>query len=267
MIQPQNGNNNSPGDGLPLVPDSIDGSRPTAEQWLEVFRRAQIPLWLVDITLVKQNLNELAATGVSNLKYWLDSHPEFISRAMSQVRILEISDTALALAGARDREEFLRSIDHFVVPESLPSFKEIILAVAEGREIQNGEAVYHTLDGRTIHTWNQVSLLKSESGQDLLLLALTDITRLMGAQQRLETSEERYRMLVETARDVILCHDLEGRLTFINQAGLNLTGWTYDQVIGMSANDLVPKALHGEMARRAEKRSGGDSGLFLYETR
>lgn len=244
-----------------------DGAYPTAEQWVEVFRHAEMPLWLADITGVKQAIREVAATGVDDLRAWLELHPEFISLAISRVRLLELSDMAVQMMGARDREEFHRSIDRLIVPEALPSFKAMLLAVASGEPIRDGESVYRTLDGRTIHTWNQVSFLKSQEGADLLLLAMTDLSRLKSAQDRLSASEERYRTLVETARDMILCHDLEGRLTFVNQAGLDLTGWTRGQMIGMSADDLVPDSLHEEMAQRAAKRTSGDTGVFLYETR
>ncbi|MBU8870755.1 MAG: PAS domain S-box protein [Gemmatimonadales bacterium] len=247
--------------------DPTQSSYPTAEQWVQVFRAAQMPLWLVDVTTVKQGIDELAAIGVTDFKVWLDSHPEFISQAIEQIRILELSEMGVKLAGARDRAEFLNSIDRLLVPESLPSFKDMIMALATGQDVRNGEAVYRTLDGKTVHTWNQVSLLKSESGRDLLLLAITDISHFKQAQERLESSEKRYRTLVETARDVILCHDLEGRLTFVNQAGLDMTGWTLEEMIGTSADDLVPPALHDEMVCRAKERTKGDSGVFLYETR
>jgi diguanylate cyclase (GGDEF)-like protein/PAS domain S-box-containing protein len=55
----------------------------------------------------------------------------------------------------------------------------------------------------------------------------------------LRDSEERYRELFENANDMVYTHDLAGRLTTFNRAAERLTGYTREEAMRMSVDDLV----------------------------
>jgi len=55
----------------------------------------------------------------------------------------------------------------------------------------------------------------------------------------LQASEERYRELFENANDIIFTTDIEGRLTSINRAGENLTGYRRDEPPPLPINVLT----------------------------
>ena len=52
--------------------------------------------------------------------------------------------------------------------------------------------------------------------------------------------EQRYRALFESATDLILTHDLEGRITSFNPAGERLLGWPAAEIMGRNLADLLP---------------------------
>jgi len=234
--------------------------------WEHVFRMATVPLFVEDITLARQAINDIKASGVEDFDLWLDAHPEFITQALSLVRVLDVNKATITLNAAANRQEMLHSLDRVILPESLPGIKGVIKAIARGDEYFEGECQYRALDGRHYFTMNQAWIPSPGKPGDLLVFATIDITDLKQAQLELSGSEVRYRLLVETAHDVIIRHDLSGNVTFVNKAGLRLTGYAEEEVIGRNAMDLIPTEFHEEILERKKQRTGGDDGVFLYET-
>ena len=101
---------------------SADIERP----WDAVFRGAAVPLWVDDVTETRRALAEVRSSGVEDLDSWLDGHPEFVTRAIGLIRVLEVNQGVLDLFGAEDRETMLGSLDRLVVPATLNGFKDIL---------------------------------------------------------------------------------------------------------------------------------------------
>jgi two-component system, cell cycle sensor histidine kinase and response regulator CckA len=241
-------------------------SHPLENMWEEIFRTTQVPIFVEDITPIRQAIRDLKVSCPEEFGSWIEAHPEFVLSTVGNVNILDVNDSAVKMAGAKDKAHLMRSLDRMILPETLECFKDILKALAAGEKYYQGEAQYRSLDGRILYTLNSAELPQGETeGPDILVLTTHDITELKLSQKNLMNSEERYRILVETAKDIILCHDLNGRILFVNQAGLDLTGWSMNEMKGMDIHDLVPPRMHKEMDARIEKRGQGFGGTFLFE--
>ncbi len=81
----------------------------------------------------------------------------------------------------------------------------------------------------------------------------------------LRDSEEKYRLLSETTPDIILVHDMQGRIQYVNRAGLDFAGFTAEQVIGRRIIDFIPAEHLSEIEKRREGRLSGEFQTFRYE--
>lgn len=249
----------------PSWPLAGQDSNREAPWWQDVFWNTPVPLWLHDISDMRRAVGEVLAMGIKDFPGYLDAHPEFVLQVLDKMKVLDVNAAAVERFGARDKDELLFAMDRLLVPESLAGIKDFLRAVAMGEDFFEGEVQYQTLDGRRFHAWSSARIPGPDDPFNLMVLATTDITDFKMEMKTLAGNAERYRLVVEAARDIILRHDLDGKITFINQAGLEISGYVADEIIGKSIFELAPSKHHPAIERRGVGSNHDDSGVSLYE--
>ncbi|MBN1632670.1 MAG: PAS domain S-box protein [Ignavibacteria bacterium] len=69
-----------------------------------------------------------------------------------------------------------------------------------------------------------------------------DITKQKRAEIALRTSERKFRNLVEQAGEMMFLHNSEGFILDVNQAAVNQTGYSRDELLNLSVYDIDPDA-------------------------
>ena len=97
-----------------------------------------------------------------------------------------------------------------------------------------------------------------------IIMMLSDITERVRTEDELRESEMRYRTLFDSAADAIFVHDLRGRFIDINTVACNRYGYTKEEFLRMTPQDIMtPERVKYLVPGVEEIRK---QGYFLYET-
>jgi PAS domain S-box-containing protein len=131
--------------------------------------------------------------------------------------------------------------------------------------LTNYEVQFIKSDGLPLWVSLNVKAVRNDAG-DILYIdgIMEDISERKQVEQALIESEEKYRILAETAQDIIIVHDLSGTILYINQAGLKCLGYSPDQIIGNSVIDFIVPENREDMSERQKRRMEGDTDLSLF---
>ncbi len=94
-----------------------------------------------------------------------------------------------------------------------------------------------------------------------------DITDRKHAEEALIRSENKFRLLVETAPDGIVLRNMEGKFLDANNAFLNMVGYTLFELTELSYQDIIPEKWIAEIKKRIENsiKTGSGSGVMEME--
>lgn len=116
--------------------------------------------------------------------------------------------------------------------------------------------------------WNElhISPVRDEDGLLTHFIGIQfDVTDRVNSREALERSEERYRMLADNVRDLILRRSIDGTIDFVSPSAQTFVGHTEAECLGLSFLDLVhpeDRDLVAETSRRIE--STGDTANIRF---
>ncbi len=98
--------------------------------------------------------------------------------------------------------------------------------------------------------------------QDLMVSTVQDVTARHRAEERLQESEQRFRLLVEQAADGFELTDAEGRLIDVNGATCRQLGYSKEELLRLGVKDIDPVVSRETYAARFQELVNGDSLIF-----
>ncbi|MGB2600946.1 MAG: PAS domain S-box protein [Candidatus Omnitrophota bacterium] len=92
---------------------------------------------------------------------------------------------------------------------------------------------------------------------------VANITERKRLEKALRESEEKFRMFMETASDLMHITDREGNFTYVNEAMCNALGYFKEEMIGMHITDIIDKRTLPDFKRAYKELM--DKGEAVYE--
>ena len=168
------------------------------------------------------------------------SRVSFNALAQTQLAVV-ISDAASVIQyvnqgftrmmGYTSDEVIGRSVSEFS-KHSLEEQNAIHGSLASGETWRDEYPNIHK-DGSIVWTYNVVSPVLDDEGTITHYVGIgEDVTAIIRADEGLRRREDRYRLLVEKAQDMVYITDSKGFFRYVNPRCLDLTGYTPEEIIG-----------------------------------
>jgi two-component system NtrC family sensor kinase len=123
-----------------------------------------------------------------------------------------------------------------------------------------------TPNGTIRHVRDHARAVPDESGY-LVYGSAKDVTEWKQIGSALRASEERYRRIVETAKEAIIVIEPGGAISFVNGRTTDLVGYTEDELIGMAVTNLLHQQDRQLIEVKARDRQNGLSEQYDLRVR
>jgi diguanylate cyclase (GGDEF)-like protein len=161
--------------------------RRSEEYAMGLFQHSPVSLWVEDFSAVKVLLDEVRAAGITDFRTFLNVHPDFVTRCMQEIRVLDVNAQTLTLFSAPSKEVLLSRLGDVFRDDMRHHFAEQLIDLWNERLWQQREVVNYALDSRAVDVFMQWSVFPGhEADWDMVLVSLTDITARKKAEAYVE---------------------------------------------------------------------------------
>jgi PAS domain S-box-containing protein len=139
-----------------------------------------------------------------------------------------VNDAYCAITGY-SREQLLgQRMQDITHPDDLTGNLELLKGALAGKNSFTIEKRYVRPDGSIVWVNNSVTILRSDAGAPIGILAVTtDRTEARRSEQQLRESEQRFRQMADAVPQIVWITDAEGRTEFFNRQWSDYTGVAY----------------------------------------
>jgi PAS domain S-box-containing protein len=194
-----------------------------------------------DITDRKRSVDQLRASEERFGKAFRSNPQPMSITTLSGGLYLDVNESFLNMSGYTREEVIGHTSLELKIWETPEARVEFVQLLCDLGSVVNFETKFRT-KSRFLRTLLSSAEKVDIAGEQCLLIASSDITARMEAQQALRESEERFRNMADTAPVMIWTSNTENQCTYVNKPWLNFTGRSLDQELG----DGWAEAIHAE---------------------
>ena len=205
----------------------------------------------VGLAVTRSRLDELLRLSEANYRAIFDSANDtiFVHNAATGA-ILDVNKKMCEMFGCTPGEA--RGMTVAELSAGVPPYTQEKALHWISKAFDEGPQVFEWLsrDCSGRHFWTEVSLKRAAiGGEDRLLAIVRDITEHRRAEEELRESEERYRLLYDSAGEAIYSYDQELNVTGVNRVACEMFGYESGELLGKNALEL--NILHPDDMERA----------------
>ncbi len=205
--------------------------RESEARYRRLFEDSPIAIWEEDLSVIKTYLDRLRQEGVEDFRAYFDQHSEEVIYYATLAEIVNINQTTLEMYQAGNKAEFFEGIGQIFGPETVETFKEEMIAIAEGKTRFSGQSIHRTLSGTKLYVTLSWSVVPGfEDTFSRVVVSIVDVTN----YKRAEDNLLRFKLGIERSEDAVFLTDVDGTIIYINSAFEKIYGYSRAEALGQT---------------------------------
>lgn len=154
-------------------------------RYRNVFGAMAVSFFEIDLTEIDAMLDEIRASGVTDLRAHFAANPGLTRAAMERAKVTDVNEKTVQLFGGTHADHLGNVVSRYWPMSSEAIFAESIFAPMEGKSHYEADTRLLTLDGREIDVHFTVCYPAEGEGNHMGLVGLLDISERVRAQNEI----------------------------------------------------------------------------------
>lgn len=214
--------------------------RRTSDRYERLFENSPLALSEEDYAEVKIYLDDLKASGITDLDAWFKDHPEALKSCAKMIKVVDVNQAFITMFGAADKKACIGELEKFLIESSYAGLQEQLVWLAAGnlnftKQVQNvrsnGDPLYLNLSlniaPKFANSWSEV------------IISLEDISERIRHEKQLSHATK-----IEAVGQLTggIAHDFNNVLTVVN-GNLQLIKEMFGDELSQDMSEMIEDAL------------------------
>jgi signal transduction histidine kinase len=164
--------------------------RRAQESYRQLIEHAEIAIWDENLTGLKGTFERLRGEGVTDLRQYMETHPELLDEIRLGVWVNDVNPAALRLYKASDKKDLMAALEKIWWEMDRQGLVDAVATVWEGKEAYHGTVRQHTLNGEMLEVVMSVPRLGPENSWENVPVTMLDVTELKNAERELRRAKD-----------------------------------------------------------------------------
>jgi len=224
------------------------------DRYRQLFESSPVSMWEEDFSEGKVYLDHLKDSGISDFRKYFDENPEEVIKLAGMAKVLDINRATIDLMKAKSKEEFIVSLPGIFTPQSIETFKEELITIAEGEVLFKGESTHKTLSGDTIDVIIHMAVAPGyESSFGRILISILDITERKKAERALAREKAKTEYIIDSLPGVFYIFSGTGEIIRWNKNFETMSGYSDEEIKEMKSIDFIDEKYRKQVSGAIKK--------------
>jgi len=207
----------------------------------------------------QRDLFELVINSVPTRISWKNLHSVYLGCNLHFARDAGMEKVEDVIGNSDDRLIWKRDAEKYRLNDQM--------IMQSGEAKLNYEETFINRDNEKVVWRTRKMPLKNAQSEIIGIVAASEnITDEKMVADQLKASEEKYRVLAENARHLIITHDFEGKITYANAFAQQYINLPQEQIVGLNINHFISgRSEIEELKQRVHDFKSNKSDVHLYE--